>query len=391
MRRRKIIPPVVLLLLASGAMYYFFYYRPANTVDPVIRTSGHIEFTEVDLSFRLPGHVFRLRVYEGDNVKKGDLLAELSRKVYEARRDQAAARVKELEARGSSLDLAIQIQEEVLEAEVKRAKAGVSAARARYQSLKSGSRAEEIRESAAAVDRVKTEWENRVRDFERMKSLYEHQMISASQYEAAGTASEVARAAYEAAEERYKLIKAGPRKEMILEGRANLSGSGAALSAAEAGGREVEKLKLDLKALLAQENQAKALLAIAEDDLAESRLYAPFDGFVTVKDVEEGEYVQPGTPVLTLADLDHVWVKTYVPETQMGKVRLGQEVGVISDTFPDKTYPGTVFYISPKAEFTPRNIQTQEERVKLVYRIKVSLENPNQELKAGMPVDVMLR
>ena len=114
------------------------------------------------------------------------------------------------------------------------------------------------------------------------------------------------------------------------------------------------------------------------------------DGFVTVKDVEEAEFVQAGTPVLTLARLDNVWVKTYVPETQLGRVRLGQKARVLSDTFPGKVYPGTVSYISPKAEFTPKNVQTKEERVKLVYRIKVTLENPNQELKAGMPVDVVL-
>jgi HlyD family secretion protein len=95
--------------------------------------------------------------------------------------------------------------------------------------------------------------------------------------------------------------------------------------------------------------------------------------------------------VLTVAQLDEVWVKTYVPETQLGKVYLGQKGEVISDTFPNKTYPGTVTYISPEAEFTPKNVQTKEERVKLVYRIKVTLQNPKQELKAGMPVDVILK
>jgi HlyD family secretion protein len=149
-------------------------------------------------------------------------------------------------------------------------------------------------------------------------------------------------------------------------------------------------MKQDLKALEAQGEQAGAALAVAEDDLIQSRLYAPFDGFITVKDIEEDEFVQPGTPVVTLARLDQVWVKTYVPENVLGWVRLGQEAEVRTDSY-DKTYPGKVTYISPKAEFTPKNVQTREERVKLVYRIKVSLENPDQELKAGMPVDVYLR
>jgi HlyD family secretion protein len=228
-------------------------------------------------------------------------------------------------------------------------------------------------------------------DFRRIKDLYERKIVSKSRYDNSRTSAEAARAAYLGAEERYKLVKAGPRIEAIQEGKANLAGSDAALSAAEAGLREIEKMKLDLTALNAQLAQAKAALAIAEDDLNKSRLHAPFDAFVTVKDVEEKEFVQPGTPVLTVADLGEVWVKTYVPETELGRVRLGQDAEVLSDTFPGKVYRGKVTFISPEAEFTPKNVQTKEERIKLVYRIKVTLKNPNQELKAGMPVDVILR
>ena len=390
MNRRKIAPIVAFTLIAAGIIYYFAYYLPSLS-NSTIATSGHIEVTEVDLSFRLPGHVEHLLVDEGRQVKKGDLIAELRQEVLKARRDQAAAQVQELEARKASLELQIRIREEVLQAEVNRAKAGLSAADARYQSLKTGSRAEEIAEAAAARDRTKAEWENREREYQRMKALYEQRIISFSQYDLARATAEAGRASFDAAEERYKLVKAGPRVEAVQEGHANLVGSGAALSAAEATHREVERMKLDLKALQAQAEQAKAVFAVADDDLTNSRLYAPFDGFVTVKDVEQGEFVQAGTPVLTLAQLDQVWVKTYVPETQLGKVRLGQKADVISDTFPDKTYPGIVAFISPEAEFTPKNVQTKEERVKLVYRIKVTLDNPRQEFKAGMPVDVILR
>jgi HlyD family secretion protein len=390
MKRRKAIPLLILLLAVAGLTYYLLYYRPGLT-NNLIRTSGHIEVTGVDMSFRLAGHVARLLVDEGHQVKKGDLLAELDQEVLRARRDQVAAQVKELEAREASLSLSIEIREGVLDAEVGRAKAGVSAADARYQSLRTGSREEEIREAAAGRDRARTEWENRHRDYQRMKELYERRIISFSQYDQSRTSEEAARAAYEAALERFKLVKTGPRRELIEEGQANLAGSDAALRAARVARREVDKLRLDLKALSAQAEQARALLRVAEDDLVRSRIYAPFDGFVTVKDVEEGEYVQPGTPVLTLAQLDQVWARTYVPETQLGKVRLGQKADVRSDSFPEKTYPGTVTFISPEAEFTPKNVQTTEERIKLVFRIKVTLDNPRQELKPGMPVDVVLR
>ena len=156
--------------------------------------------------------------------------------------------------------------------------------------------------------------------------------------------------------------------------------------------RDAEKRRsLDLKVIQAQLAQARAMLVMAEDDFDQARLYAPLTGFITVKDMEEGEFVQAGAPVLTMGQLNQVWVKTYVPETQLGRVRLGQAAEVKTDSFPDKVYPGKVTYLSPEAEFTPKNVQTREERVKLVYRIKVSLNNPKQELKPGMPVDVFLR
>ena len=383
-------PPVLVLLIIACLLVYFVLIRK-GVRDGEIITSGHIEVTEVDMSFRLQGHVARLLVDEGARVKKGDVLAELDQEPIREKRDQAIAAVREFEAKVASLSLSTSIRQDVLEAEVKKAQAAVSAADARYQSLRTGSREEEIAEAAAARDKARTEWENRMADFKRIKDLYEGKNVSASQYDNALTGAEASRAAYLAAEERYKLVKAGPRKEAVMEGRANLAGSGAALSAAEAGSREVEKMKLDLRALHSQLDQARAALAVAEDDLRKSTLYAPFDAFVTVKDTEEKEFVQPGTPVVTLADLDEVWVKTYVPETQLGRVRLGQEADVLSDTFPGKVYRGKVTFISPEAEFTPKNVQTKEERVKLVYRIKVTLTNPNQELKAGMPVDVKIR
>lgn len=387
---KKAVPIFVLILAAAAALYYFLVI-PSNRLKTEIKTSGHVEATEVDMSFRLPGHVGRLYVDEGASVKKGEIVAELEQVTLSARHSQASALVRELETRQASLAIAIDLKERLLETDIRRAQAGRSAASARYQSLKSGSREQEIAEAKAAMDRARYEWENRSRDAERLKEPYQSRIISPSQYDTAVTAADAAKAAYLASAERYKLVKAGPREELVMEGKAQLEGTDAALEAAEAGRREIEKLKLDLKALEAQTDQARAQLSIASDDLDKSRLRAPFAAFVTVKDVEEHEYVQPGTPVITLARLDEVWVKTYVPETQLGLVKLGQEAEVISDTFPEKRYPGRVSFISPEAEFTPKNVQTKEERVKLVFRIKVTLKNPDQELKPGLPVDVILK
>jgi len=137
--------------------------------------------------------------------------------------------------------------------------------------------------------------------------------------------------------------------------------------------------------------QADQNLRMSRIRLAYTVLRAPFTGVVLERQAELGEVVLPGTPIVTLADLDHLWVRVYVPETDLGKVHWGQSVDVGTDTFPDKIYHGRISYISSEAEFTPKSVQTEKERVTLVYRVKVDMENPNRELKPGMPVDAMIR
>ncbi len=382
---------IALAVAAAAALLIYYFWGQLRDGDGTIRTSGHIEVTEADLSFRLPGHVARISVQEGSPVRKGDTAAELKTSLLELQKRQASAKVRELEARTASLELAVEIKRETAEAAVEQSSAGVSAAEARYLTLKRGSRQEEIRQAEAVREQARTEMEKRRLDFERMNQLYQRKVIAKSEFDAVAAAFEAAKSSLAAAEETYKLVKAGPRREAVSEGKANLSGSKSVLSASRAALREVDRLEMELEASRAQLEQARTSLAAAEDDLRESRLLAPFDGFVTVKNVEEGEFVQAGTPVVTIAELDRVWVKTYVPETQLGRVGLGRKAVVFSDTYPGKEYPGEVTFISPEAEFTPKNVQTREERVKLVYRIKVSLENPGQELKPGMPVDVVLQ
>jgi HlyD family secretion protein len=143
----------------------------------------------------------------------------------------------------------------------------------------------------------------------------------------------------------------------------------------------------DLEVTKAQIKEAKAALEVTKRQLEYGEVLAPISGVVLVKSAEVGEYVSPGATVLTLADLDHVWLKAYVDETDLGQVKLGQKVRVKTDTFPNKVYGGKVSFISSEAEFTPKQVQTQKERVKLVYRIKVDIENLRRELKPGMPAD----
>jgi len=161
----------------------------------------------------------------------------------------------------------------------------------------------------------------------------------------------------------------------------NLSAKGA-MTAQQ---RDAAKSQLDISR--AQLDAAGASLQLADIKLGYTDLKTPVDGFILVKSAEAGEVVQPGSTVFAIADLNDIWLTAYVNETDLGKIRLDQPINVKTDTYPDKIYKGRISFISQEAEFTPKHIQTTEERVKLVYRIKVSVENPNFELKPGMPAD----
>jgi HlyD family secretion protein len=169
----------------------------------------------------------------------------------------------------------------------------------------------------------------------------------------------VAEAKAAEAAERLKLVQAGPRAETILQARARAA-------------------------------QAQAAVALAETQLDHTRLVSPMAGVVLSHNIEPGEFVAAGTPVVTVADTVHVWVRAYLDQSDLGRVRHGQKVVVRTDSFPGRDFAGTVGFIASEAEFTPKTVQTPKERVKLVFRLKVDVENPKDELKPGMPADVVI-
>ena len=156
---------------------------------------------------------------------------------------------------------------------------------------------------------------------------------------------------------------------------------------AEASSLELKRREQEIATRRAEIARSKASLALIDTQLSDTVVASPVDGVVLVKAADAGEVLAPGTAVVTVGDIDHPWLRGYVNETDLAKVKIGSKAKVTSDSYPGKVYPGRVTFISSEAEFTPKQIQTQEERVKLVYRIKIEVENPKRELKSNMPVD----
>lgn len=290
--------------------------------------SGTVEATDADLGFQVPGRIATIGPHEGDRVKAGDTLAVLDRTELAARQAQA--------------------------------RAALDAARAGLTELERGARSEERAQAQEADSTAGARLADAQRDFERTQKLFQGGAVPREAFDKSSLALDVARSAKAQADEQLKLVQAGPRTERIEAQRAAVE-------------------------------QAQAAVHQADAAMDNGVIRAPFDGVVTVREREPGETIGAGTPVVTVMNLNDRWVRIYVREDRIGAVKLGQPASISTDTYAGKSYPGAVSFIASQAEFTPRNVQTAEERVKLVYAVKVRITgDSSDDLKPGMPADVKL-
>jgi len=288
--------------------------------------SGTIDCTQVQVSPQVAGRLLRLQPQEGDALKKGDLVAEIDPADYALRRDEAVA--------------------------------GQAQAQAQLDLILAGARDEDIRRARSQVDEAKAAAAAAAADLKRIREVFAKQSVTPKQMDDAQAMADRTAAALAAAEQNLAKLLAGSRKE-------------------------------EIRLAQAQVELAKVRLAQAEKAMADCTVLAPMDGVVTTRSREEGEMVGVGSALVTLSRLDEVWLSIYVPETHLQRVKFGQRARVRIDGTAQR-FEGVVTFISPEAEFTPKNVQTPDERAKLVYRVKITLKNPNGVFKPGMPADGFL-
>jgi len=323
---------LALMLSATGLAVACSQPPPSNA----LTASGNVEATEVQVAPEVGGRIVELRVAEGDRVQAGAVIATLDTK-----------------------DTELQIG---------RTRAERAAATAQLRLFEAGARAEDVRQAEAQVDAatseiaaIDVEIKSAQLDLDRFEALLAANAGSQKQRDDAKARVDLARERKRAAEERVRVsrttldrVRAGARKEELEGARARVA-------------------------------TVDAQLAVLEKGLRDAQVPAPTGGVVTQKLVDAGEIVAPRTPLVIVTDLDHAWANVFVPEPAVPRIKLGQAATVRTDA--GTTVQGTVTFISPRAEFTPRNVQTADERSKLVYRVKVTVDNSAGVLKQGMPVD----
>ena len=360
-------------------------WEPSNS--DRLGVSGNIEMTQVDIAFKISGKLVELAVEEGMRVQEGMTVARLDAVQLQGQREHDLATVRAAESRLSQLKTSIRYQEEALESERAMREAEKKQAQAMLAQLLSGSRKQEIEQASAAVEEAGARQETARADWERARTLFENDDISASQRDQFKSAFETSSASLRRAQQQLALVIEGPRAEEIDAARAQLERVDASRRLTESTRLELQRKRQEIETRLAEIEQARARVRIVDAQLDDAVVASPISGVVLVKSAEVGEILAPGTTVVTVADVDRPWLRAYVGETDLGRVQLNSQVRVTTDSFPGKDYPGRVSFISSEAEFTPKQIQTLEERVKLVYRIKIEIDNPNQELKLNMPAD----
>lgn len=385
--KRKIVILIILIAGLGVGAGFWWSGRLNRARQNRLIVSGNIELTQVDISFKVPGKLVELNVDEGTFVKKGMVIGRIDREQVERQRNRDEAGVTSAESQYQQMETSVQWQRQTLESDIALRKAEQRAAQAQLDQLLAGSRPQEIQQARASVADAQAQHDQAQADWDRAQDLYKNDDISKQQYDQYRTRLDSTAASLRQTEERLALVLEGPRKEDIEAARAQVARAEAAVRASEANSLELKRREEDLVARRAEIARARAQVAITETQIGDTTVVSPIDGVVLVKSAEIGEVLAAGTTVVTIGDIDHPWLRAYINETDLGRVKLGQPAVLTTDSFPGRTYPGRISFIASEAEFTPKQIQTREERVKLVYRIKIDVDNSRHELKSNMPVD----
>ncbi len=327
MAKNKTIVIVIIILLVSAGAYFFYQREEGRKNHGVLTIYGNIDIRQVQLAFYGEGRIKELLVDEGAVVKAGQLLGILDD--------------SRLKASKEKLEADLEAQQQVV------------------NRLHAGSRPQEIGAAKARVQKARAALEDAKITFRRLKTLSKTKFVSRQQLDDARARLDMAKAELKEAQQTYSLILEGPRKEDILAAEAKLD--------------SIEKA-----------------LELAKQKLKDTRLYAPSDGIIRDRILQVGDMAFPQRPVFTLALTNPLWVRAYIPEPDLGKIALGMRAKIKVDSFPNEDFRGWIGYISPTAEFTPRNVETPDLRTRLVYQVRVYVCNADNKLRLGMPATVII-
>jgi len=375
-RNRTAAIVVALLVTVTALATWWLTLRQEPLPDGLVQANGRLEGDHYTVASKVAGKISELNAREGDTVKGQQLLAQLDCGQVKARVDQARAAAEvhdaQLKAARSGLMTLIQLVPLQVDTARKAARSGlmtlIQLVPLQVDTARAG-----VAHAEAALSAASASARQANRDAQRFQDLLKSHSVDQDSAEQKTLARDVARA-----QETTAVTALTQAKKRLAE--------------VELGWQQVKTREQEVAAMEAQLKQAEAALAEAQSVLDDLAIRAPADGTITTRIVDVGEVIAAGSPLFDIVDLDRLYLKVYIPENAIGKVRLGLPARIYTDAFPDKPYNATVRYIASQAEFTPKEVQTPDERVKLVYAVKLYLdENPQHRLTPGLPADAVIR
>ena len=362
MNRKRLILILVIAAALVGAALATNWFRR----DTALQGSGTVEARDIRVGSKIGGRIDKILVREGDRVQPGQVLIIFDDKELQAALQQSHAAAEKAQ-RGYRPE------------EIAEARAAAAQAKADYEQRRNGYRKEDIAAAQADLDRAKADEVRTHLDFGRYEALSKKDLVSKQQRDTAEAAWRMAVATRENAQHKLDELQHGYRPEEIASALAHYQEAQATLEKLERGNRR-EDVEL-----------AKAAYSYDEARFRERQVVAPSAATVEVLDVRPGDLIAPNTPVATLLEADQIYVRIYIPETEIGLVKIGQAAEVRVDSFPKKVFEGEVEQINQQAEFLPRNVQTRDERVHQVFGVKVRIKDSSGRILAGMAADVKLK
>jgi multidrug resistance efflux pump len=376
-RRTPVLLATAALLAACAAALGFFW--PFGNHQEVLRLPGIVEIQEVRLGSKVGGRVLKVLTKEGEMVKPGEELVIFDVPEVQAQLEQAQAKLAAAVADWEKAEAGPRLEEK------RAAWATAEAARARYERMLAGWRVEEKEQARSEMESADADLKQAREDLVRATELYRQRAAAKADYDAALAARDRAQGRHNSARFRYEMMEAGNRKEDKETARAEWKQAEWQAKLLDAGTRPEDKA-----AARARMDELRARVEELKVNLREQTVYAPERAIVEVLSVRKGDLVLPNTPVVRVLRAEDLWVKVYVPETELAKVRLNQVVDVRIDAFPDKRFRGTVIQRASISEFTPRNVQSADERRLQVFGVKVRVDNPQGAFNAGMFAEVVI-
>jgi multidrug resistance efflux pump len=374
--RWKVLAFMALLLLAGAAVAYFY---PWGGDDRALRLPGVVEIQEVRLGPRVAGRVAEVLVAEGVHVKAKDVLVRLDVPDLQAQYDQALARQREAEAQ---LDKA---RNGSRQQEIDAAEAAALAAKARWERMQNGYREEERRQAENEFKAARVDLNLARDEYDRAQRLIEGGAAGRAEFDTARAAFDRAQRRFEVARARHEWMQRGPRPEEKREAEADYRQAEANYRLVAAGPRSEDRAAAEARA-------AEAAARVRELDVAlkEAEVRAPEPAVVEVVAVRPGDLVPANQPIIRVLRTNDLWVKVYVPETDLARIRLHQRVRLTVDGYPGRCFDGEVTHIASESEFTPRNVQSVDERRHQVFGVRVRVADPQGVFKSGMAAEVLV-